>query len=75
MNKRQIKINSIIFGFCIILIVICLLGSTMKSNKEGFGPKWIRTKKNKMMRMVRRTTHPYLSDFYKKVSQFRRKWL
>jgi hypothetical protein len=74
MGKRQININTYIIGFCALVILIAMIGGSLHV-KEGFGPRWLRTKKNRMMRMVRRSSNPYLSEFYKKLQQFRRKWL
>lgn len=59
----------IIFGICIFL------WTRQIESQEGFGPRWLRTKKNKMMRHVRRGFKPYYDDYFKKLERFRRKWL
>lgn len=62
-----------------ILIILCGLTmwiyTTYESRIEGFGPRWLRTRKNKMMRHIRRGFKPYYDDYFKSMERFRRKWL
>lgn len=70
--------SNLLKNFCIFLIIslITWLFLCMKSSKqEGFGPRWLRTRKNRMFRGIRKTLRPYYNNYFKKLERFRRKWL
>ena len=72
--KSYTNSNNIIILIIIAGLTICIY-TTYKSRTEGFGPRWLRTKKNKMMRQIRRGFRPYYNDYFKSLERFRRKWL
>ena len=64
--------------FCMFLIIILIIGLFLymnSTNQEGFGPRWLRTRKNRMFRGIRKTLRPYYNNYFKKLERFRRKWL
>lgn len=72
--KKCFTMNNIIITAIIVGLVSLLLVS-YESNKEGFGPRWLRTRKNRMMRNMRRGFKPYYDNYFKRLERFRRKWL
>lgn len=66
--------NNIIISIILIALAVCIL-INYNNTKEGFGPRWLRTRKNRMMRQMRRSFKPYYNDYFKSLERFRRKWL
>ena len=70
--------SNILKNFCIFLIISLITGLFLymkPSKQEGFGPRWLRTRKNRMFRGIRKTLRPYYNNYFKKLERFRRKWL
>jgi hypothetical protein len=70
MKNCNIVLISIFIVFALFLLI-----NHVRVQREGFGPKWIRTRKNRLHRSVRRALKPYYDDYFKKLERFRRKWL
>jgi hypothetical protein len=67
--------NNIIISVILIGLLICIFINYKTTTTEGFGPRWLRTRKNRMMRHMRRRFNPYFNNYFKKLERFRRKWL
>ena len=72
--KSCLTSNNIIISIILFVLIICIFINYNKT-KEGFGPRWLRTRKNKMFRHIRRSFKPYYDDYFKSLERFRRKWL
>lgn len=72
--KSCFTTNNILIFLTMITLTI-LLFINYNSTREGFGPRWLRTRKNRMMRQMRRSFKPYYDDYFKRLERFRRKWL
>jgi hypothetical protein len=78
MKITKINIPKILIFSMGLILIICgikILDILVQPTKEEFSPKWLRTKKNRMMRMLRRSYTPYTKDAMKKLQSLRRKWL
>jgi hypothetical protein len=73
--KSYISVNNLIILSLIIGLSLFLHISYSSKYKEGFSPRWLRTKKNRFIRYMRRSYKPYYNDYFKKLERFRRKWL
>lgn len=67
--------NNIIILVIFIGLIVCILMNYNTTSTEGFGPRWLRSRKNKMIRQMRRSFNPYYHDYFKSLERFRRKWL
>ena len=72
--KSCINTNNILI-FVILAVLSIVLFTNYKTTKEGFGPRWLRTRKNRVIRQMRRSFKPYYDDYFKSLERFRRKWL
>ena len=72
--KSCFSSNNIVISFILIGLIIYIL-INYNTTTEGFGPRWLRTRKNRMMRQMRRSFKPYYNDYFKSLERFRRKWL
>ena len=71
-DYRDIYALFIIVGVALFFLISFI--GIKGSSQEGFSPKWVRTKKNILLKKFRRTVKPYNDKFINTLSRIRRRW-